>query len=112
MLTTRAYHKTSHILQKHKRYLFLIAIHNKAGCLIGAIIIYHTSHLHFPLLALYHHALVGNDAYGPAIYPGITAQNGFAIIFLELFQTGIVYNTLDDLLHIIWPATIGRYYTI
>ncbi len=89
LFTAGAYHKTGYILQEYQRDLFLVAVHDKAGCFIGTVVVNNAAHLHFAFLALHHFTLVGYNAYGPAIDAGITAEDGFAIILFKLIELRI-----------------------
>src|SRR5699024_606284 len=82
MLRAAAHHKAGNILKKEQRNLFLVAEHNKPGCFICAVIINNPSHLHLPFLVFYDLPLVRYNTHGPAIYPGISANNRLTIIIL------------------------------
>ena len=86
MLAAAAYHKAGNILQEHQWYFLLVAVHDKAGRLVCAVVIDNAAHLHFALAALHYLALVGYYAHCPAIYTRIAANDGLAIVFLKLVE--------------------------
>src|SRR6185437_1067756 len=101
MFASRAYHEAGDILQKDEGDLFLVAVHDKTGGLIRAVVIDHAAHLHLPLFRFHDLSLVRDDAHRPAFDSGIAAEDGLAIILLELFEDGIIHEAVDDLDHIV-----------
>ncbi len=108
MFAAGANHKSGDILQENERNLFLVAVHDKTGCLVGAVVIDHSAHLDFTFSSFDHLALVGDDADGPALDAGIAAEDGFAVVFLELLECGIVDDAADDLRHIVGARGVRR----
>src|SRR5438445_10998378 len=106
MFAAGTYHKAGDILHEYQRYLFLIAVHDKSGGLIRAVVINDAPHLHFTLFSPYDLSLVGDDAYGPALDTRIATENGLSIIFLELFEGRVIHDTLDDLQHVVWFCSV------
>ena len=101
MFAFAAHHKSSYILQKHQRDFFLVTIQNETCGFIGTIAINHTTQLHFAFLIFYHQTLIGNNTYSPTINSCIATNNCFAIIFFKFIQAIRIYNTINNIEHII-----------
>src|SRR5690625_6518284 len=75
MFAAFADHETGHILKKYQRDLFLITVHDKTGCLVGAVGVDHTTDLHLTCCTPHHVPLIGDDSDAPAVYPRITGDH-------------------------------------
>src|SRR5690606_36215463 len=101
MLRPATHHKTGYILQGDQRYFFLVAIHDETGSLIRSIRIDHAAKLHLPFLAFHHLALVGHNTYSPPFHTAQAADNALPVACLIFLTIGIIYQSADDLAHVI-----------
>ena len=109
MFGFRAYQKACNVLKKDKWYFFLIAIGDKAGCLVGTIGIDNAAKLEFAFFGFYYFSLIGYNAYCPAIDAGITCDNGLSVAFFVFVKFGIIYQSVNNFFHIVgFGAQFGQ----
>ena len=101
MFAAAADHEASHVVQKHKRNLLLVAVHDEPCGLVGTVVVDDTAHLQFAFFVLHHQALVGDNANRPTVYPGISTEDGFAIVLLKFFHLAVVHHALYDVEHVV-----------
>src|SRR5579884_3010283 len=114
------HHHAVYVMQENQRNEVLVAIHDEAGGLVGALRIDHASKLH----ALFTRVtglrlgrlLVGDNAHGHASDTRISANQGATVIRTVFIKLAAVYNASDDLMHVVAvrcrPCRVGIKQTI
>ncbi len=99
-------------MQKNQWYFLLVAVHDKPCGFVCTVVVDYSTHLHFAFFVLGNQALVGHNAHGPSIYPGIAAYNSLAVVFFKFIQYRPIHYAFNNVPYIIRLCIAFAHYTV
>ena len=101
LLGIAADHEAVHVLQKDQRRPGLVAVHDEAGRLVGAVVIDHAAELQPLFGRLFRMMLVGDDADREPAEPRVAADQRLAVLGLVLLKACRVDEAVEHVAHFV-----------